>query len=90
MVFLTASRGRGKTVGLAFAICGAMLLNCSCIYVSAPTPQNLNILFEYLIIALEKLGYKKNLDFNVKADSDGFTTQLEFFSVNASDQKSTK
>ena len=65
-----------------------MLLNCSCIYVSAPTPQNLNIFFEYLVIALEKLGYKKNLDFNIKADSDGFTTQVEFFAVSPSDDKS--
>ena len=65
-----------------------MLLNCSCIYVSAPTTQNLNILFEYLVIALEKLGYKKNLDFNIKADKDGFTTQIEFFSISQTDEKS--
>jgi tRNA(Met) C34 N-acetyltransferase TmcA len=87
-VFLTASRGRGKTVGLAFAVAGAMLLNCSTIFVSAPTVENLNIFFDYLVIALEKLGYKKNLDFNVKANHDGFTTQVEFFSVNKSDEKS--
>lgn len=66
-------------MGLAFAICGALLLNSSNILVSAPSPRNLNVLFTFMEHALTRLGYKKNRDFNVKSDTDGNKIQLEFF-----------
>lgn len=40
-IFLTASRGRGKSAGLGLAISGALVNNCNNIYVSAATPENL-------------------------------------------------
>lgn len=79
IVFLTAARGRGKTVGLALAVCGALLLRCSNIFVSAPSAQNLNVLFSFIEKGLIKLGFKKNLDFHLKADSEGNSTSLELF-----------
>ena len=89
-VFLTASRGRGKTVGLALAVCGALLLKSSNIFVSALSAQNLNVLFSFIETGLTRLNYKKNLDFHLKADKDGNTIQLELFLKNQSGDSNQK
>lgn len=50
-VALTASRGRGKSASLGLAIAGALALGYSNIFVSAPSPENLKTLFEFVFKA---------------------------------------
>lgn len=47
-VSLTASRGRGKSATLGLAIAGAVAFGYSNIYISSPSPENLNTLFEFV------------------------------------------
>jgi tRNA(Met) C34 N-acetyltransferase TmcA len=47
-VALTASRGRGKSAALGLAIAGALALGYSNIFVTAPSPENLKTLFEFV------------------------------------------
>lgn len=47
-VALTASRGRGKSASLGLAIAGALALGYSNIFVTAPSPENLRTLFEFV------------------------------------------
>lgn len=64
-VSLTAGRGRGKSATLGITIALAILCNFSNIFVTAPTPENLATLFEFIQKGLETLGYKENMDYNV-------------------------
>ena len=47
-VSLTAGRGRGKSATLGITIALAILCNFSNIFVTAPTPENLATLFEFI------------------------------------------
>eukprot|EP00359_Climacostomum_virens_P004036 CAMPEP_0204906730 /NCGR_PEP_ID=MMETSP1397-20131031/6127_1 /ASSEMBLY_ACC=CAM_ASM_000891 /TAXON_ID=49980 /ORGANISM="Climacostomum Climacostomum virens, Strain Stock W-24" /LENGTH=829 /DNA_ID=CAMNT_0052075733 /DNA_START=819 /DNA_END=3308 /DNA_ORIENTATION=+ len=57
---ITAARGRGKSAALGLSIAGAVALNYSNIVVTAPTPDNLQAFFEFLLVGLEALGYRDN------------------------------
>ena len=48
-----ARRGRGKSAALGLAIAGALALGYSNIFVSAPSPENLRTLFEFIFKARE-------------------------------------
>lgn len=54
-VSLTAGRGRGKSAAIGLSIAAALKIGFSNIFVTAPSPENLNTLFEFLIIGLELL-----------------------------------
>lgn len=47
-VSLTAARGRGKSAALGLAIAAAITFGYSNIYISSPSPENLNTLFEFI------------------------------------------
>lgn len=47
-VSLTASRGRGKSAALGLAVAGAIAFGYSNIFVTSPTPENLNTFFQFL------------------------------------------
>lgn len=64
-VALTAARGRGKSATLGLAVAGAVHCSYSNIFVTAPSPENLNAFFSFVVIGLETLGYKENLDFEL-------------------------
>ena len=55
---LLAGRGRGKSAALGLAIAGAVNERYTNIFVTAPTPDNLQTFFEFLINGLNALGYK--------------------------------
>ncbi len=55
---LTAARGRGKSAALGLAIAGALALGYSNIFVTAPSPENLRTLFEFVFTGLDELDYK--------------------------------
>lgn len=48
-VALTAARGRGKSAALGLSIAGALALGYSNIFVTAPSPENLTTLFEFIL-----------------------------------------
>ena len=64
-VALTASRGRGKSAAMGLAIAGALALGYSNIFVTAPTPENLRTLFEFVFKGLDALEFKEHLDYDI-------------------------
>ena len=64
-VALTASRGRGKSAAMGLAMAGAVALGYSNIFVTAPTPENLRTLFEFVFKGLDALDYKEHLDYDI-------------------------
>ena len=57
-VSVTAGRGRGKSASIGLALAAAIQLGFSNIFVTAPSPDNLKTLFEFVSIGLEQLDYK--------------------------------
>lgn len=64
-VALTAARGRGKSAAMGLAMAGAVALGYSNIFVTAPTPENLRTLFEFVFKGLDALEYKEHLDYDL-------------------------
>ncbi|KYM92383.1 N-acetyltransferase 10 [Atta colombica] len=64
-VSLTAARGRGKSAALGLAIAGAVTFGYSNIYISSPSPENLNTLFEFIFKGFDALGYQEHLDYGL-------------------------
>ncbi|CAA0823552.1 UPF0202 protein [Striga hermonthica] len=64
-VALLAGRGRGKSAALGLAIAGAVAAGYSNIFVTAPSPDNLKTLFEFICIGFNMLEYKEHLDYDV-------------------------
>lgn len=49
---LTAGRGRGKSASIGLALAAAIQLGFSNIFVTAPSPDNLKTLFEFITLGL--------------------------------------
>ena len=64
-ISLNAGRGRGKSAALGISIAGAIVYGFSNIFVTAPTPENLGTLFEFILIGLEALNYKEHQHYEV-------------------------
>lgn len=62
-VSVTAARGRGKSSALGLSIAGAIAYGYSNILVTAPSPENLKTLFEFIFKGLEALNYKPHQDY---------------------------
>ncbi|EZA60853.1 N-acetyltransferase [Ooceraea biroi] len=62
---LTAARGRGKSAALGLAIAGAVAFGYSNIYISSPSPENLNTLFEFVFKGFDALEYQEHLDYGL-------------------------
>lgn len=62
---LTAARGRGKSAALGVAIAAAVAYGYSNIFVTSPSPENLNTLFEFIFKSFDSLGYTEHLDFDI-------------------------
>ncbi|OMP02574.1 hypothetical protein COLO4_10987 [Corchorus olitorius] len=79
-VALLAARGRGKSAALGLAIAGAIAAGYSNIFVTAPSPENLKTLFEFVVKGFDAIEYKEHLDYDVvKSVNPEFkkATQLE-------------
>jgi len=59
-ISLTAGRGRGKSAALGISIAGAIVYGFSNIFVTAPSPENLKAVFDFLFRGLDALGYKEH------------------------------
>lgn len=69
-VALLASRGRGKSAALGLAIAGAIAAGYSNIFVTAPSPENLKTLFDFVCKGLNALEYKEHLHYDVMKSAD--------------------
>ncbi|KAK1362819.1 RNA cytidine acetyltransferase [Heracleum sosnowskyi] len=82
-IALIAGRGRGKSAALGLAISGAIAAGYSNIFVTAPTPENLKTLFEFVCIGFEMLEYKEHLDYDiVQSNNPNFkkaTVRINFY-----------
>ncbi|CAK9320297.1 unnamed protein product [Citrullus colocynthis] len=64
-VALLAGRGRGKSAALGLAVSGAVAAGYSNIFVTAPSPENLKTLFDFVCKGLNAVEYKEHIDFDV-------------------------
>lgn len=64
-VSLTSARGRGKSATLGLSIAAAISFGYSNIYLSSPSPENLNTLFEFVVKGFDALAYQLHMDYEV-------------------------
>lgn len=65
-VSLTASRGRGKSAAVGLCLAGAIAFGYSNIYVTAPSPENLETVFDFVKRGLGALKYAEHMDYEVR------------------------
>ena len=61
---MTAARGRGKSATLGLAIASAIAFGYSNIFITAPSPENLSTVFEFVKKGLDLLKYEETSDYN--------------------------
>mmetsp|Transcript_8003 Transcript_8003/g.13886 ORF Transcript_8003/g.13886 Transcript_8003/m.13886 type:complete len:1268 (-) Transcript_8003:130-3933(-) len=71
-VSLTAARGRGKSAALGLCLAGAISFGFTSIVVTAPEPENLVAVFQFLIEGLKALKYQEHYDYTVGYNYGGF------------------
>ncbi|KAK6626402.1 N-acetyltransferase 10 [Polyplax serrata] len=64
-VSLTASRGRGKSAALGLAVAAAIAFDYSNIFVTSPSPENLNTFFQFVFKGFDALEYQEHLDYDM-------------------------
>uniref|UniRef100_A0A8D8YTA8 RNA cytidine acetyltransferase n=1 Tax=Cacopsylla melanoneura TaxID=428564 RepID=A0A8D8YTA8_9HEMI len=64
-VSLTAARGRGKSAALGLAVAGAVSFGYSNIFVTSPSPENLNTFFQFIFKGFDALAYQEHLDYSI-------------------------
>lgn len=62
---LTAARGRGKSAALGLCLAAAIASGFGSIFVTAPRPENVKTLFEFVFRGLDALGYREHLDYEI-------------------------
>jgi len=74
-VSLTAARGRGKSAALGLCLAGAVSFGFKSVVVTAPEPENLVSVFQFLVEGLTALKYQEHYDYtlgyNYGSSSDG-------------------
>jgi len=69
-VALTAGRGRGKSAALGLAISSAIAYGYSNVFVTAPSPENLGTVFEFILKGFDALGLVEHQQYElVQADN---------------------
>ncbi|KAL0968698.1 hypothetical protein UPYG_G00270350 [Umbra pygmaea] len=64
-VALTAARGRGKSAALGLAVAGSVAFGYSNIFITSPSPDNLQTLFEFVFKGFDALQYQEHLDYEI-------------------------
>jgi len=59
VVSITSARGRGKTSTLGLALAAAIHLGFSNVFVTAPSPENIQTMWEFILNGLKALNYKE-------------------------------
>ena len=66
-----------QSAALGLAIAGALALGYSNIFVTAPSPENLRTLFEFIFKGLDQLDYKEHLDYDlVESNNPAFAKAI--------------
>jgi len=68
-VALTAGRGRGKSAAIGLCLAGAISFGYSNIFVTAPDPENLVAVFDFVMKGLKVLKYEEHHDYTVSYDT---------------------
>ena len=68
-VAMTASRGRGKSAAIGLCLAGAISLGYSTLAVTAPEPENLVSVFDFLCRGLKALKYQEHMDYSITYNS---------------------
>lgn len=69
-VALTASRGRGKSAALGLAVAAAVAHDYSNIFVTSPSPENLNTFFAFLFVGFDALEFQEHTDYEIIQSTD--------------------
>jgi len=69
VIAMTAGRGRGKSAAIGLTLAGAISLGYSQVGVTAPEPENLVAVFEFVQRGLNALKFQEHLDYTVKYNS---------------------
>ncbi|XP_077867158.1 RNA cytidine acetyltransferase-like [Saccoglossus kowalevskii] len=64
-VAMTAARGRGKSAALGLAMSAAVAFSYSNIFVTAPSPENLRTMFDFVFKGFDALEYQEHLDYEL-------------------------
>ena len=64
-VSLTAPRGRGKSAAMGLCLAGAISFGFNSLVVTAPEPENLVAVFQFLLRGLTALKYQEHYDYNI-------------------------
>ena len=89
-VSLTAARGRGKSAALGLAIANAIALGYANVFVTAPDPENLVTLFQWMLKGLHKLGYEETAHYDVFYLNDVSKSDISATSKDALTSKGPK
>jgi N-acetyltransferase 10 len=69
-VALTAGRGRGKSAAIGLCLAGALSFGYSTINVTAPEPENLVAVFDFVLRGLKALKYQEHLDYTITYNAE--------------------
>jgi N-acetyltransferase 10 len=64
-VCMTAARGRGKSAAVGLCLAGAISLGYTTIALTAPEPENLVSVFDFVCRGLQALKYQEHLDYDI-------------------------
>ncbi|TPP65668.1 N-acetyltransferase 10 protein [Fasciola gigantica] len=67
---MTAGRGRGKSAALGLALAAAIEAGLPNIYVTAPSPENLTTLMQFVVRGLVAFAYEEHQDYVVSRTTD--------------------
>ena len=76
-VALTAGRGRGKSASIGLCLAGALSFGYSNINVTAPEPENLVAVFDFVLRGLKALKYQEHLDYTIKYNANKGREQIK-------------
>ena len=76
-VALTAGRGRGKSAAIGLCLAGALSFGYSTINVTAPEPENLVAVFDFILRGLKALRYQEHLDYSIKYNANKGRDQIK-------------
>ena len=64
-IAMTAARGRGKSAAIGLCLAGAISLGYTTIALTAPEPENLVSVFDFVCRGLKALKYQEHMDYDI-------------------------
>jgi Helicase len=80
-LLLTMYRGRGKSAAIGLCLAGAVAYGYSNIFVTAPSPENLGTVFEFVLKGFDLLKYTEHLDYEVSYSVFVHAYCLQYISI---------